>query len=412
MPDEQKKWQFGHHLWAVYGLSIGLVAIIWYYQWILGMIMILALAASFYYSWRTEWNLYQEKEKYIASLSYRIKKVGEEAFLEMPIGIILFDDDYYIEWSNPYMNQFSAEDTWVGQSLNLLDDHLIPAIKENKEETRIHMNGYVFQTIIKKDERLLYLFDRTKQSELEMRYQNEQTVLAIIFLDNYDEITQNMEDARKTQLNSRVTAVLNQWSQEHGLYLKRMSQERFLAVGTNQILTELEGNKFAILDDVRELQTDQNLPLTISIGIGYGHNELPVLGELAQSSLDLALGRGGDQVAIKDETGKVRFYGGKTNPMEKRTRVRARVISHALKELVKASDNVLIMGHQAPDMDAIGSAIGILNIAKANDVEGYIVFDPEDVDISVKRLIETIRQDDELWARFVEPEEADELITN
>src|SRR5699024_10253229 len=156
----------------------------------------------------------------------------------------------------------------------------------------------------------------------------------------------------------------------------------------------------------------QNLPLTISIGIGYGHNELPVLGELAQSSLDLALGRGGDQVAIKDETGKVRFYGGKTNPMEKRTRVRARVISHALKELVKASDNVLIMGHQAPDMDAIGSAIGILNIAKANDVEGYIVFDPEDVDISVKRLIETIRQDDELWARFVEPEEADELITN
>src|SRR5699024_1146727 len=118
-------------------------------------------------------------------------------------------------------------------------------------------------------------------------------------------------------------------------------------------------------DDVRELQTYQNLPLTISIGIGYGHNELPVLGELAQSSLDLALGRGGDQVAIKDETGKVRFYGGKTNPMEKRTRVRARVISHALKELVKASDNVLIMGHQAPDMDAIGSAIGILNIAKA-----------------------------------------------
>src|SRR5699024_1366689 len=149
-----------------------------------------------------------------------------------------------------------------------------------------------------------------------------------------------MEDARKTQLNSRVTDVLNQWSHEHGLYLKRMSQERFLAVGTKKILGELEKNKFSILDDVRELQTDQNIPLTISIGIGYGHNELPVLGELAQSSLDLALGRGGDQVAIKDETGKVRFYGGKTNPMEKRTRVRARVISHALKELVKASDNV------------------------------------------------------------------------
>src|SRR5699024_11587356 len=137
--------------------------------------------------------------------------------------------------------------------------------------------------IIKKDERLLYLFDRTKQSELEMRYQNEQTVLAIILLDNYDEITQNMEDARKTQLNSRVTAVLNQWSQEHGLYLKRMSHERFLAVGTNQILTELEVNKVAVLDDVRELQTDQNLLLTINFGIGYAHNDLAMVGKMAES---------------------------------------------------------------------------------------------------------------------------------
>src|SRR5699024_8973155 len=266
----------------------------------------------------------------------------------------------YIEWSNPYMNQFSAEDTWVGQSLNLLDDHLIPAIKENKEETRIHMNGYVFQTIIKKDERLLYLFDRTKQSELEMRYQNEQTVLAIIFLDNYDEITQNMEDARKTQLNSRVTAVLNQWSQEHGLYLKRMSQERFLIVSTYQILMELEVNKFGILEYVRQLQTDQNLSLTLIIGIGYGHNELPVLGELAQSSLDLALGRGGDQVANKDETGKVRFDGGKTNPMEKRTRVRARGISHAVRAEVKCRGRVILRGHKTTATVNIGAYLDVL----------------------------------------------------
>src|SRR5699024_3106462 len=109
---------------------------------------------------------------------------------------------------------------------------------------------------------------------------------------------------------------------------------------------------------------------------------------------------------------KVRFYGGKTNPLEKRTRVRARVISHALKELVKASDNVLIMGHQAPDMDAIGSAIGTLNIAKGNDVDGNIVFDPEHVDISVHRLIETLRQVDVCLPDFLETEDSDEQITH
>ncbi|KAA5649627.1 hypothetical protein F3G64_36695, partial [Pseudomonas aeruginosa] len=116
---------------------------------------------------------------------------------------------------------------------------------------------------------------------------------------------------------------------------------------------------FAILDDVREITAKKNLPLTLSIGVGSGVTALPELGALAQSSLDLALGRGGDQVAIKHASGKVKFYGGKTNPVEKRTRVRARVISHALKELVKESSQVMIMGHKNPDMDAIGSAIGI-----------------------------------------------------
>src|SRR5699024_236454 len=154
-----------------------------------------------------------------------------------------------------------------------------------------------------------------------------------------------------------------------------------------------------IVLEVRELKSEQvqNNLVTLSNGIGLCYVPLPVLGETAQSSLDLALGRGGDQVAIKDESGKVRFYGGKTNPMEKRTRVRARVISHALKQLVKESDNVIIMGHKAPDMDSLGAAIGILNIAKSNEVEGHIVFDPHDVNTGIQRIIDAIKQEDDIW---------------
>lgn len=412
MPDLKRKPILSNHFWVIYLLAIVLVFFLWYYEWIIGMIMTALLALSFYYTIRTEKFLVHEAERYISTISHRIKKVGEEALLEMPIGIILYNEEYQIEWANPYMNQFAdEEESLAGCSLNKLSDNLIPMIKENKDSIKLELDGFKFHTIIKKEERLLYLLDRTDQDRLEKKYLHEQTVLAIIFLDNYEEITQNMDDAARSQLNSKVTTILNNWAQENGLYLKRTSQERFLAVGTKEILTALEKVKFDILDDVREMNNADNNPLTLSIGVGVGTSDLPVLGELAQSSLDLALGRGGDQVAIKEENGKVRFYGGKTNPMEKRTRVRARVISHALKELVADSDNVIIMGHKSPDMDSLGAAIGVLNIAKTNQVEGRIVFDPDDVETGVHRMVEAIKEDEELWDYFINPEEAEEFVT-
>ncbi len=409
MSDKQNKPTLRNHVWIIYLLSIILLGVIWYFQWMLGLIMTVLLAVSLYYSIRSEQTLQDEAEQYITTLSHRIKKVGEEALLEMPFGIILFSEDYKIEWANPYMNRFE-KDSLVGNSLHTLSEDLIPKIKENKDDIWFQLQGYMFQTTVKKQERLLYLFDRTEQAELQNLYHNEQTVISFIFLDNYEEITQNMDDTNKSHLNSQVTSVLNKWANHYGLYLKRTSQERFIAVGSKEILASLEKAKFEILDEVRELSGERNTPVTLSIGVGVGNVDIPTLGELAQSSLDLALGRGGDQVAIKDESGKVRFYGGKTNPMEKRTRVRARVISHALKELIRASDNVIIMGHKAPDMDALGAAIGILNIALANDVEGYIVFDPEDVDTGVYRLVKAIQDDEKLWQYFIDPDEADAVI--
>jgi len=374
--------------------------------------MTVLLAGSFYYSLRREKIKIHETEEYIATISHRVKKVGEEALLEMPIGIVLFNEEYFIEWSNPFMNEITDDvETLAGKSLHVLTEELIPMIKENKTNKWVQIGGKTFHVIIRKEERLLYMFDRTEQRELEVRYDNEQTILAIIYLDNYEEITQNMEDTLKSQLNSNVTSVLNNWAHENGLFMKRTSQDRFIAVGSNEILSNLESTKFDILDEVRELKAGQNLHVTLSIGIGVGEHDLPVMGELAQSSLDLALGRGGDQVAIKDESGKVRFYGGKTNPMEKRTRVRARVISHALKELIKASDNVIIMGHKAPDMDAVGAGIGILKIAEANETQAHFVFDPRDVDTGIFRLIEEVKKV-ELWDQFIGPEEAEEKTTN
>ncbi|QTN01171.1 hypothetical protein ERJ70_18920 [Sediminibacillus dalangtanensis] len=411
MPELFKKPTIGSHLWFIYILSLVFLGMLWYYQWMLGLIMTVFLAASLYYSYRQEQLLINETEEYISTLSYRVKKVGEEALLEMPIGIVLYSEDFTIEWTNPYMNRLKEEDSLVGKSLNELSDDLVLKVKEDNNEIWLSMEDYKFQVMIKKEERLLYFFDRTRQTEIQNLYHNEQTVLGIIFLDNYEEITQAMDDTAKSQINSKVTSILNEWSNDYGIYLKRISQERFLAVMNQQILNQLEKNKFEILDEVRELISDKNVPLTLSIGVGLGGVSLPALGELAQSSLDLALGRGGDQVTIKDENGKVRFYGGKTNPMEKRTRVRARVISHAMTELVRESDKVLIMGHKAPDMDSIGAAIGILKIAQASDVEGRIVMDPEDVSTGVQRMVEEINGNEELRSYFMDPDTALDTVT-
>lgn len=409
---KQKKRALDSHIWIVYLLSIAAVVIIWIIKWPLGLVLSILLLLSFYFSLQKEKMKKKETEEYIAALSHRVQKVGDEALLKMPFGIILYNDHYEVEWANPYMMELSEKSSLAGVSLNEFSEQLIPNIKEEKDELMVELKDYKFQVIVKKDERLLYFWDRTEQMDIEELYKKEQTVLAFIYLDNYEEITQNMADTVKSELNTFVTSILNDWAERYGIYLKRTSQDRFIGVASKEILEELEEVKFEILDEVREKTGEQNNALTLSIGIGDGDVSLPQLGELAQSSLDLVLGRGGDQVAIKDNTGKVRFYGGKTNPMEKRTRVRARVISHALKELVLASDKVLIMGHKSPDMDSVGSAIGILKIAQANNVDGYIVFDRDDVDVGVYQLVEAIKEDDDLWQYFIQPEDAQNIITN
>ncbi|MBM7030750.1 MULTISPECIES: DHH family phosphoesterase [Bacillus amyloliquefaciens group] len=409
MPSFYEKPLFRYPIYALIALSIIIILISIYFNWLIGAIGIVLLAVILFFIKRADSLIRKEIDDYISTLSYRLKKVGEEALMEMPIGIMLFNDQYYIEWANPFLSSCFNESTLVGRSLYDTCEAVVPLIKQEVDSETITLNERKFKVVIKRDERLLYFFDVTEQIQIEKQYENERTVLAYIFLDNYDDVTQGLDDQTRSTMNSQVTSLLNAWAQEYGIFLKRTSSERFIAVLNEHILTELENAKFSILDEIREKTSVHTVSLTLSIGIGASVSSLKELGDLAQSSLDLALGRGGDQVAIKMPNGKVKFYGGKTNPMEKRTRVRARVISHALKEIVSESSNVIIMGHKFPDMDAVGAAIGILKVAQANGKEGYIVIDPNQIGSSVQRLIEEIKKYEELWSRFITPEEAMEI---
>ncbi|MCM2978249.1 DHH family phosphoesterase [Priestia aryabhattai] len=412
MPVFTKKNVIRYPFYSLYSIALILVGIVTYHNWIIGMIGFILLLACLFLYMRMERMLSDEFETYISMLSHRLKKVGEEALMEMPIGIMLFNDEYQIEWTNPFLASCLGEDTLVGRSLYDVAESIIPLIKQEVETEVVTLHDRKFKVVIKRDERLLYFFDITEQIEIEKLYEEERTSLGIIFLDNYDELTQGMDDQVKSNLNSQVTSMLNSWAQEYGIFIKRTSSEKFIAIMNEQILIHLERSKFSILDQVREETSKQNIPLTLSIGIGAGAADLPELGALAQSSLDLALGRGGDQVAIKQPNGKVKFFGGKTNPMEKRTRVRARVISHALKELITESGKVIIMGHKYPDMDAVGAAIGILKVAQVNQKDGFIVLDPGHIDTGVQRMLEEIKKKEGLWERFITPEEALNLVSD
>lgn len=414
-----------NHLWVIYIVALIAIAFLIYFNWLVGLIIAVLVILSFLYMYISERRYQYDQIEYVSNLSYRVSGVGNDALLKMPIGIILYNDSYEIEWINPYMRNFTDKESVIGKSLGVISENLIKKISDieelteetDEEKERVEFNlkidDYEYQVYLDKTRQLLYFFDQTQQLSLERENYNEQTVIAFIYLDNYEEISRNMTDSVKSQLNSKVTEALNKWANNYGFYIKRTSQDRFIGILTRGVLDSVENSKFEVLDEVRQLVVDegQRNPVTLSMGIGTGNVAVPELAQLAQSGLDLALGRGGDQITIRDESGKVNFYGGKTNPMEKRTRVRARVISHALKNLVEDSDNVIIMGHKAPDMDSLGATIGVLNIARSNNKEGYIVFDENDVLTGVSRVVEEIKQDGELWKHFISPEDAENVIT-
>lgn len=401
----QRKLRYPLLALLVLGVAAIIVIALWS-EWAAGIFTLL-FGLAFTAAWVTEKRVYEETEKHIETLSYRMKKVGEEALLEMPIGILLVNENFDIEWANPYMTSTLEYDTLIGESLYSLSDEFHTLVKSDEiADMTITLKDRKYRVYYRADDRLFYLFDITEQVEIETLYYADRTVIGILFIDNYDELSQGMDDQMRSNLNSLVTSLINEWGAKHGIFVKRVSSDRFVAVFNESILKELEQSKFAILDDLREVTSKDNLALTLSIGVGAGSASLVELGSMAQSGLDLVLGRGGDQVAIKHPSGKVKFYGGKTNPVEKRTRVRARVISHALRDLMQESDQVFVMGHKMPDMDAIGAAVGVAKMAAMNKVKGRIVLDFNEYDRSVMRLMEEIEGDDELFERFITPEEA------
>lgn len=400
-----KRW-YGLHMVLALSFSLLLLGILTLHHWMYGAIGIICLIGLVVYALQAEKGFQRDLRLYLATVTHRVKKAGEGVIQEMPIGILLFNEEKTIEWVNPFMTNMSGDEMLIGKTLPDVFPQLV--LKPDQKRLEFVYNERTYEVLVRAEERLLYFTDITNFKELTLRYHREKAVLAIIHLDNLDEVGQVMDDQSRTLLSTSVAGVITEWANRHGIYLRRISADKFLALMERETLDKLEESRFDILDVVREMTADNKIPITLSIGAGAAANSYIELGQMAQSSLDIALGRGGDQAAVKIGN-KLTFFGGKSNAVEKRTRVRARVIAHALRDLIHEAEHVIVMGHKQPDMDSIGASLGVLKAVQLHKKDAYIVMD--EGNSSVERLMKEIYAHEELAEAFITPEQAIRLIT-
>ena len=354
---------------------------------------------------------------FAVSLSYRIKRSEQEAMIKMPLGILLYDEDRQIQWANPYLQLYLKNEDLIGHTIASVDPELDKLIDESlkaktAENHVVNWDGHQFEMVIQDNLGVVYLLDITRYAKIEERYNNELLAIGQIFIDNYDELSETMHDQELTTTSAYVQNTLSDYAKNFNAYLKRIDEDHFLLLLHMQDLVKMEKDKFSVLDKMRLETSRNNTPLTLSIGIAFGSSLITELADQAQSNLDLALGRGGDQVVLSQPGKAARFFGGKSNPMEKRTRVRARMVSQAISELFKEADRVFVVGHASPDMDSIGSGIGVVKIARLHHVKANFVLDVNKTNYDVSRLVakmEKVKGDNDI---FIAPGDALEAVTD
>ena len=355
---------------------------------------------------------HQEKMlKKIESITYRVKHAGETAFNQLPLGILLYDETGEIIWFNGCLKRIFKQDLHH-KTLKDLSEQLYNRSLNDEGLFKINVDTKTYQVLHKKDERLMYFTDDTEYTDLSQKYLNEQPVVGVLVIDNYDEVFNNLNEQAKSEFYGKIVSIIMQWADQHQIYIRTTANDRFILMMPHEVLQQLRETKFTIIDKVREAAKERDIMLTISIGLATGYDSFSELGQRANYMLDLALSRGGDQVAVKIASeDKFLFYGGKTNPVEKRNRVRARVNAQAYERLVRDSERVIIMGHRYPDVDAIGASIGLLRMGLASNKEAYIVLKQEELDKTAKNFVDAILKDDKLKQYFISSEMAIELMT-
>lgn len=403
----------GLYLLVIFALDI---AIFNYNLWI-GIVGLLLFFYLLYYNQIMKYRRSKDISKYIENLNFHVESATKDTLLNFPLPLAVIEIDGTIIWNNTSFGRIFTKNLLGEKIQNLVDLEPKDIINDENvsipitiEDRRYTVLGNMIKIEEKDNEAYiitLYWIDETELYNITNKYEEEKPVISIIAIDNYDETMQNTEDAARPQVWAEVDKKINQWIAGTDAILKKFERDKYLCIFETKYLDYFIEKKFEVLDNVREINVGNKIPVTLTIGIGIGGNSLLENSEYARTCLDIGLGRGGDQAIIKDRE-KISFVGGRSKEVEKRTRVRARVIAYALKELILNSRQVVIMGHEHPDMDSLGAALGLYRACQSLNIPAKIILGS--YSSIIEGTLSKIRKEEEYDNVFISREEAVELI--
>ena len=333
-------------------------------------------------------------------------QIQKQLLSDLDVPYALLDEQGRILWINNAFGEIVKKDRCLRKKITDLFPELETDQISSSPETmifdiafenryyRLHLkNIYMTEEGLREDEEegfsvgliAAYLFDETEKIRYQQEIENQKLVAGLIYLDNYEEALESIEEVRRSLLIALIDRKINKYINSMGGIVKKIEKDKYFIAIEKQYMENLKASKFSLLEDVKTVNIGNDMAVTLSIGLGMGGGSYIQNYEYARTAIDMALGRGGDQAVVKDgET--INYYGGKSQSQEKNTRVKARVKAHALRELIETRDQVFIMGHKIGDVDSLGAGIGIYRACCELSKRAHIVLD--DITSSVRPIIE------------------------
>lgn len=402
----------------IFGIVQG--ALILYYKPVIGIMTGLVFIALLAYSFMVEKTLKKNVNSEVIAKVDELCAIRKDMFLESPMPITVLDKLGNIVWNNQsFLEMLEEEDVLDKNIRSIFADVQIENFpKQDDVYTRIiERENHHYQMLCRKVNAsgnemgynyALYFLDVTDQKVLEQQVKDQRGMIGYLYIDNYEEIMQSIEEVRRPMLGAIIDRKIAVWFKNSDATLSKFDRDRYMIFFTEESLKKMQQRKFDILDELRHIQVGNDLPVTISIGIGRNFTTLNQSKEDARAAFDLALGRGGDQAIIKTND-KYTFYGGKTKEVEKSTRVKVRIKAYAFKELLHDADKVYIMGHKNIDVDCLGAAMGVYRAAAIMGKKAQIVLNEST--FAVEGIYDRIIETPEYKDIFITSEKSEQEIT-
>lgn len=362
----------------------------------------------------------------LQDLTLTVDSAAKTSLINSPFPLIILETSGNIIWkSSKFASEFENIDinTFVNDIIFDLkeeiknkkgnnDKSISKMVKVNRRTYRL-VGKFVNSKRYNKNSQneymaILYFIDETENIKLQKEYKDSKSCVGIIMVDNYEENMQMLESEEKPQYIAEMDKIIYEWANETKGILIKSDRDRYIYIFEQRYLEKIKEDKFAILDKIKELDSKQKVQFTLSIAISNEGETDKEKYKSAQTAMDIVLGRGGDQAVVR-QNDIYKFYGGRAQEVEKRTKVKARVVAHALENLITESSKVMIMGHFNPDIDAMGSSIGIYRLSKSLEKNAYIITSNTPTLQSFKQsLLEEPEYEDVLISKEVAEENIDE----